>query len=293
MKEQNKIIFGSWKKILDKEIKDKEKFTFENKLFQSEDFLTPEGLKEAKKSIRSLSSKIDLNDIKRVVGSNLEGHNYKIYDYTKLGDKPLISNPFFPQVIMAKFNENPFLDFLNNQLIQNEYEEGDFDKNVLLKNLERSEFVENHTLRYLHKPFPLFNDENTTLDINELMIDEMLFHNSSKDIMSQNCTLYGDINLKPAQKIILNVPKQKEEVVDGADRVDESALDEILSGEYIIFTSVHTFKNGEYTTGLNLNKLAKPVDKVKYAKNIGKEAAKALSNVGGILGAVGKFISRN
>lgn len=81
---------------------------------------------------------------------------------------------------------------------------------------------------------------------------------SNMDALNHQMEVYGDYNLNPGRKIIINIPKScnleqyKKKINTTLD--DDDDVDKALSGTYIVAVAVHTFAEGVYKTSVKIMK---------------------------------------
>lgn len=97
-----------------------------------------------------------------------------------------------------------------------------------------------------HKPYPLFNDSNSSRDVDFNHFAASNFYKSKLKYEDYEIVVYGDFNLNPGTKIELQIQKTTD---------DNPNQDLSLSGEYVISVVVHSFRNGKYVNRLKLLKI--------------------------------------
>jgi len=81
---------------------------------------------------------------------------------------------------------------------------------------------------------------------------------SNMETLNHQMEVYGDFNLNPGRKIVINIPKScnleeyKKKINTGLE--DDNDVDEALSGTYMVAVAVHTFSDGVYTTSAKIMK---------------------------------------
>lgn len=81
---------------------------------------------------------------------------------------------------------------------------------------------------------------------------------SNMETLNHQMEVYGDFNLNPGRKIIINIPKScnleeyKKKINPALE--DDDDVDAALSGTYMVAVAVHTFSDGVYTTSAKIMK---------------------------------------
>jgi hypothetical protein len=81
---------------------------------------------------------------------------------------------------------------------------------------------------------------------------------SNIETLNHQMEVYGDFNLNPGRKIIINIPKScnleeyKKKINPALE--DDDDVDAALSGTYMVAVAVHTFSDGVYTTSAKIMK---------------------------------------
>ena len=273
-KYKNKIIIKSWDKIIKKDFDNyvsKKPYTY--KKFFIEEPGTIEHTKETLSSIISFSSSLKIDKLDQVIKGGF-GNKLTVFDYEAKLDFP---NTFTPPDPSDKRYSLENLKDLSDKLglTKNRFKPNTANNNsftssifssineslqaVANKIFDTQSLAENSSL-FLHKPAPLYENiaagaYKTTIDINEQNKQKTEFLKASSENISHNCVLYGDFNLNPGLRIILDIPQTTDGPLRDTNELPNQAIeDSDLSGEYIITLAVHNFQNGEYTTKLRLIK---------------------------------------
>ena len=81
---------------------------------------------------------------------------------------------------------------------------------------------------------------------------------SNMETLNHQMEVYGDFNLNPGRKIVINIPKScnleeyKKKINTALE--DDDDVDAALSGTYMVAVAVHTFSDGVYTTSAKIMK---------------------------------------
>jgi hypothetical protein len=264
-KDKDKILIKPWYKIINNKVKSDRRYTYK-KYFEGEPG-TKEYQKDVLRTIISFSSNLKLNKLEQILNGGY-GSQLNVFEYDRFnaaGDAQA-TNMFIPaeELNDEKYSLEKFKNAINDALPKSKGSKNSFINliesvtgaiSVPEKTFTSKGIAENRDI-YLHKPFPLYhelpNDVLTTIDVKERYKQKELFLKALSDNISHSCSLYGDFNLNPGKKITIQIPVSIGEDIDETEIA--GTLDSDLSGDYIISTAVHIFKNGEYTTKLRLIK---------------------------------------
>lgn len=215
------------------------------KPFGEENPNTPEYLKELKTKIISFASNIKLDKLSQAINGGIGG----VTEVVEFADRKIFDKLFFqPSGIIETMRQT-----------KSTAGQEDFDFGFLNKleiNGKRPEILDkiseeprtSHDLYYLPiKPYE--GDFRGTAEIKEQVIRESKAYIANMESIVHDIAVYGDPNLKAGAKIEIEVPKA---VDTNEEAHPEPGIDERLSGDYIIATSVHSFETGVYTNQLKI-----------------------------------------
>lgn len=196
---------------------------------------TPEYLEQLKTKIIKFKSNIKLNKLAQAVeggiGSTTEVVDLNERTYTEERTLPEdIGSPDYDFGYLArlKINGNP----VDPKLIEKITSEPRTSREV-----------------YFIPVKPYDGEFKTVSEIKKEALEFTKLYKANMDSISHEIITYGDLNLKASAKIKIEIPK----AVDTNEDTD-LGIDEQLSGEYIIETSIHEFAGGVYTNQLKIIK---------------------------------------
>lgn len=234
------------------EVFGEERVPYRIKPFGDEKPNTPEYLKELKTKIISFASNVKLDKLSQAINGGIGGVT-EVVQFTKrkLFRKSVTKTNeivTMPQSDSTAGQEDFKLSFLNNLEINGKRPE------ILEKIFEEPRMSQD--LFYLPIPPYFKKPEGTTgedkdkfqgtAEIKEAALRKSKIYMANMESIAHDIVVYGDPNLKAGAKIEIQVPK----AVD--TNKTEPGIDERLSGNYIIATSVHSFETGVYTNQLKI-----------------------------------------
>ena len=161
-------------------------------------------------------------------------------------------------------SEYRFIDFDNKKLI---HQKKSIESGRTFDNDFRMEFIKNGSLKLLNENFvdreyrPLSantyrsNGENYST-VNKQFEQDRSLVLSHYDNFVHDLRINGDSDMSPGRKIKLNFPKATDPQVykQFTGKSPQDFIDESLSGEYIVFSVVHSFENGKYFNDIRVKK---------------------------------------
>jgi hypothetical protein len=207
---------------------------------------TQEALKEARMKILSMKSSISLDKLSAAANGGF-GNTMNIIDY---------SNRVFQQ---KKFTPaEAGVELSDDGSLKGSVEDASDDGFAFLKHLgiDTQKFTSmiNASDYDLHLPIPSGESGSNARNSAEIKAEYSQsdrHYRSNLESVSHEISLYGDFKLNPAKKIRIEIPKAVDPKKLGPT---ETVLDLSLSGTYVVAVSVHSFRNGVYTSRLKLIK---------------------------------------